>query len=358
MTASELDSISEAVFPKNVESYWSIFCWLEAGAILVSIPIAWVVANPSLWDALLYTLIGGLALSPLCLIFAGTQTDYLHRQFGNVHLDDETISVFDRTHGCDYTAKLADCRWFIGSRTWATVPFHGSSFGWGSAEALLIVFPDAIRTPEHCAGKAEYAEGPAIVAVGLTSETRLQWEQVLWRMGIEKDVHRESLSPSFSQEFLIFWGIFILAASWSLGLGMGRTVDDLLIRWSVPADIAQGIAFSLFVPGTIWLAMLLWFVPMLCWTEHQYERGRDRDIVMGICVFTVILIAVCWSMVGNGNNDWTARSALAATLVNTVMAIGMALVVWRLLAEPRNEEEVQSQPEGCAKTKTLTEPQS
>ena len=107
------EPISEPLFPKNASSYWSLFFWLEIGAIIVSFPIALTVAWPFLWDTIPYMLIGGLALSPLCLIFAGTQTNYLHRKLGNVNFDGETISVFDKAHHCKYVAKLCDCRWFI-----------------------------------------------------------------------------------------------------------------------------------------------------------------------------------------------------------------------------------------------------
>jgi len=289
-------------------------------------------------------LIGGLALSPLCLIFAGTQTNYLHRKLGNVNFDGETISVFDKPHHCEYIAKLCDCRWFIGSRSWATVPIRENLIGTGNGEAILIVFPDSIRTPEYRAHKTVFAEGPAIVAVGLTPETRLQWEKAIWQSSVERDVQRESLPAPLSWEFSVFSTVIILPTSWFLGHWASRTLENLLLQWSVPADIAQGISFPFFVPGVIWIAAILLMFPMFRQMKldvHQPKRDSllQYQAVLSIMIVSVLLIGACWNMVGKG--IWTERSAIAATVVNVVLAIGICVAFWFLLAEPKKENQSQ-----------------
>ena len=273
----DLEPISESLFPKSAAAYWSIFAQLQVAACLVSLPVALTVAWPFFWDAVLYTFIGGLALSPICLIFAGTQTDYLHRKLGTVHFDGETVSVYDKEYGSPYSAKLADCRWFVGNRAWATVPLRGNLICTGFGKALLIVFPESIKTPEYRVRKMVYAVGPAIVAVGLTPETRRQWEYVINWLGPERDLRRESLASPVSVEFTVLWTFMMLPVSWFIGLWSSRAMDNLLTQWNVPADIALGISFPLFVPGTIWIGILLIAFPVIRRTEqgvHQSRRGR------------------------------------------------------------------------------------
>ena len=338
--SSNPEPISEPLFPKNVSSYLTLFIGLEIGALIISFPVALTAAWPSLWESVLYTLIGGLALSPLCLIFAATQTDYLHQKLGNVNFDGEAISVFDKAHHCEYTAKLCDCRWFIGSRSWATVPVRKNLIGTGNGEAILIVFPDSIRTPEYRVHKTEYAEGPAIVAVGLTPEKRLRWEQVIWQSNVERDVRRESLTPPLSNEFSVLWTVFVLPTSWFFCLWVSRTIDSLLKQLNIPADIAQGISFPIFVPGVVWVIAFLLLFPMSWRKEldvHQHKRERYIQFksVLSICIVTGMIIAACWSIVGN--DIWTTRSAIAATVFNVVLAIGICIALWFLLAESNKE---------------------
>ena len=334
-----MEPISESLFPKNASSFWSIFFQLEIIALLASVPIALIAAWPA--DLLFNVLIGGLALSPICLIFAGTQLHYLHQKMGSVHFDGETIFVYDKAHCQKYAAKLADCRWFFGSRTWGTVPLRGNLIFTGIGQSLLIVFPDSLRTPEYRVQKAAYAEGPAIVAVGLTPETRFQWTNILEQLNIEKDTRRESLSPPISKELGMLWAILALPISWFLGLWVSRGIHNFLTQWNVPADIASGISFPFFVPGVIYIVCILCAFPFLWRTGqdvHQVKRGKltQWNAILRICSVIGVMVAGCWSMIGR--QGWTEHSAIAATVVNIIMGIVILVAYWRLLATPPKNE--------------------
>ena len=348
-------SISESLYPKTASAYWSIFLPLQAGAFIIAAPIAWAVASP-FWDwAALYTLIGGLVLSPLCLIFAATHLGYLHRTLGTVHFDGESLSIFDRERDRTYSANLADCRWFIGSRAWATIPCRDNLFDIRTGNTILIVFPDSIRIPEYSTskrGRRRRLVGtvPAIIDVGHTPETRFQWEQALGRLNVEKNVQRESLTPPFSQTFLNLWGLIALPVSFFGGLRTARAVKYLLMLWNVPADVAFGIAFPLFMPGVIHIFLFLDFFPFL-WRPQQdvyrVERGRARQwrwIFQFCCVHAVFIIPCFWTI--NGVNGWTVRSAIAATIVCIASGLVVTVMGWQVFAAPRKDEGVDSVPRG------------
>ena len=307
------------------------------GVVLISTSLVFILLGSVILDVrdiLLYSFIVGLVETPFCLFFAGTQIGYLHKKLGNVYFDGETISIFDPTHGCDYTAKLADCQWFVGSRTWATVPFREYLFGIGTGKALLIVFPDSIRTPELRIGQEDYAEGPVIIAVGLTIETRFQWEQAIERLRVEKDTRRESLSPPVSLEFLTMWMFVAFGISWWTGIGISSMTLLLLTQWNVPADIAIGISFPLFIPGTINMFVFLVLVSS-CWREkqdvHRVPRGRKHQwqAITGIGCAHGLVVLKLWM---GGGNDWTARSSIIATVICIAMAIVFMVASWQIFA--------------------------
>jgi len=268
-----------------------------------------------------------------------------------VQFDGETISIFDPKHQRDYVAKLSDCRWFVGGETWVTVPCRHNSFYTGTGETLLIVFPDSIQTPEFRSGKrgrTVHPAGPAIAAIGFTPETRLQWEQAIARLNVIRDEHLESLATPLSQTFLNSWTILALAASWFIGLWLGRGAQHLLTQWNVPADIEAGISFPLFMPGVIYIFCFLNCIPLFWRTQqvvHQVERGLFAQLkaVIGFVAVHAFIIGAMWSIIGEANN-WTARSAIAATMFCVVMAIILIAVYWRLLAESQKEDNAMPSP--------------
>ncbi len=336
-----VDPISEAVFPKTAASYWSIFFQLEIFGVAVLSPLTLAAAWPFMGEAVLFSLIAGAIIAPICLIFAGTQNGYLHRKFGKVDFDGGIVSVFDPFCNRTYSARLADCRWFAGDRTWATVPFRNNLIGIGGGKSLLIVFPKSVRTDEIYSGRAAYAEGPVIVAVGHTFETRLQWESVFERLGLEKDEHRESLYPPVSPEFFLAWFFLVLFSIFIFGHPVLRSIESSLSQWNVPIDIVNGITFALFMPGSVNLCGLLAVVPAYWRTDpdvHQIKRGGSIQWanVIGYGCVLGYFIYVYWSMVGM--RGWTENSAMAATVMNVVMGIAVMIVFWCLLAEPRKKD--------------------
>ena len=266
-----------------------------------------------------------------------------------VQFDGVTITIFDPKHDRNYIAKLADCRWFVGGETWVTVPCRHNSFYTGTGETLLIVFPDSIQTPEFYSGKGGrtvHPAGPAIAAVGFTPETRLLWEQAIARLNVVRDEHLESLPSPMSQTFLNSWAILALAASVFLGLCLSSGTHHLLTQWNVPIDIATGISFSLFMPGVFYILCFLSSIPFFWRTRqvvHQVERGIFTQLkaVFGFVVVHIFIIGAIWSTIDEANN-WTARSAIAATVFCVVMAIILIVVSWRFLAEPNKEDDAMS----------------
>ena len=260
-------------------------------------------------------------------------TEPLYR--GNAHFDGETISVFNRKYHEEYTAKLADCQWFVGRRTWATLTCCRNWFGFGTGEALLIVFPYSINITT---GQMFYDRGPAIAAVGLTIETRFQWEQAIERLNVERVVDRELYAPLLSGTFAVFWTLFSLAASGCMVWWIAWTAHHLLTRWNAPADITAGIMLSIIV-GSLYIFFFLLAVPLF-WqalqpTVYQIVRFARVRFVLGVCVAHVIILSVPWLAIGE--NDWTVRSAVIATAFYVVMCIILIAVYWRLLAEPRKD---------------------
>ena len=340
--STQPDSISEPLFPKKATAYWTgtllvmgVVCLAVFYIVFSLIFEAMAETTQALIAGTFWAFIVGLII----LIFAATNLGFLRKKFGNVHFDGETISIFDRRRICGFTARLADCRWFIGNRTWATVPPRDNLFGIGTGKTILIVFPDSVRTSET----AVYGEGPAIVAVGLTHETRFQWEQVIYQLSVEKDVDRELLAPPVSQTFWGFWMLCALPLSWFWGMRISIISEHLLTKWNVPADIALGISFPLFVPGIIIIFLLLVVVPYL-WRKRQdvYHAKSDRDsqwaLATPISVGCVLFIFRFWmvAIFGNGN-DWTYRSAIAATLVCVMMGLALFFVFWKFLVKPRKD---------------------
>ena len=296
----------------------------------------------TLLEAILAATFWSVCIGLVILIFAATNVGYLRRKMGNVEFDGETVSVFDHASERNYSAKLADCRWFVGSQTWATIPNRNNLCGSGTGEAILIAFPDTIRTPELRVYKTIYAEGPVIIAVGLTFETRFQWEQAIERLNVERDDHRASLPSPLSQEFATLLVMLGLPGSFLLGFWGSITVQNLLIQWLVPGDIARGISFPLFVPGVIYLILFLVVVPSLGRKQRDVHLIKDQrrlsaqwNAVLGLCIVQVFTIPGLWQMVGR--NDWTVRSAIIATAICIVMAIVSIAVFWRLLAEPHKD---------------------
>jgi hypothetical protein len=327
---SESCSITEPVFPKNASSYWMLFFKWEGITLIALFFFLLAGTWPSIGEAILYTLIGGLALSPIFLIVAVIRTHWLHRKLGVVQFDGEVISVYDRKRLHFYAAKLADCRWFVGNRTWATIPMTNL---YSSGESLLIVFPDSIQA-EYRHQNTAYGKCSAIVSVGQSLETRIQWEEAIQRLNVEKDTTRES-SFLMSQGFVHLWALIIFPASWFLGLWTGRAIRMLLMQWNVPVDIAEGIAFPFFVPGMVWILCFLGIVPMLFWLPRQslYKPNKTAILhpVLGFWGTVSVVIVCYWGMVGK--NDWTTHSAIAATIVNIAIAIGVFATFWWLLAK-------------------------
>jgi hypothetical protein len=355
MQPQPLKPFSEPLFPKSTSAYWSKTFMLAMVVCLAVFSVVFYIglelgaekidAN-AIMAATFWSVIVGLIL----LIFATTNVRYLRRALGEIHFDGEAISIFDQNRKQMYTANLADCRWFVGSQTWATVPSRHNLFGAGTGEALLIVFPDSTRTPKIRFSKRDrdtlYISGPAIAAVGLTHETRLQWEQALERWNVEKDMRRESLSPPVSQTFFWFWSLLSFPISWFLARGLGRACQDMLIQWNVPADIAEGIAFPLFVPGVIYLLICLNTIPAVWRTQqdvYQQERGwlQQWQSVLFPCFFSAIFIVGFWECIGQ-KIGWTERSAIAATVMCVIEGLMMIVISWRLLAEPPQVSEPQS----------------
>jgi hypothetical protein len=209
------DSISEPLFPKSASARWSMFLTFEMIAVLLLFGIfalmlykQWGVAN-AIIDGIVGFLLAGLLVSPFCMLLAIVRCYQLRRKAGNVQFDGETISVFEPALLRYHTAKLADCRWFVGSRTWATIPavIRGNMFSVETGEAILIVFPDSVQT-EYCwyskRGKQILAKGTAIAAVGLNPETRFRWEQAIERLNVQRNVDREALAPPMPHGFLVF----------------------------------------------------------------------------------------------------------------------------------------------------------
>jgi hypothetical protein len=200
-------SISEPLFPKSAAAYWLIFFMLEGVMFIVAFctTLFFVELLEALLIALVVAHLASLVIAPFFLIFSIIPIGYLRQKMGYVHFNGETISVFDGTFDREYAANLSDCRWFVGRKTWVTVPIRGNLFGAGPDESLLIVFPDFIKTPEYRIGRRMYAEGPAIIAVGLTLEARFKWEQTIERLNVERDVYRETTAPPMSMFFAMLW---------------------------------------------------------------------------------------------------------------------------------------------------------
>jgi hypothetical protein len=312
------------------------------------------------------------------LIFAATNVRHLRRKLGNVHFDGETVSIYCPTHRRTYAARLADCRWFVGNQTWATIPCRDNLVGIGTGKVLLIVFPDSVQTPAFYTGRRRHRTyhpaGPAIAAVGLTVETRFQWEQAIERLNVEKDSHREAFSP-MSETFLTFWILFSLAAPWFPGVWISRAVHHLLTLWNVPADIVSGISVPSFILGVIYIFIFLMALPYFLWKQPStdenerdelpgLERFRQEDIVavptkilpllwyfltapalppqwravIGLGSLHTFLIIAFWYF-ADGNN-WTVFSAITATAFSVVIYAVFTAVAWCLLAKPREDDAV------------------
>ena len=338
------DSISEPLFPKSASARWSMFLTLEMIACLVlffGILILVSEKQCTIEDGIGGFFCAGLFVSPFCMLLAIVRCYQLRRKAGNVQFDGETISVFEPALLRYHAAKLTDCRWFVGSRMWATIPavIRGNMFSVETGEAILIVFPDSVQTEYRLRGKRStqiLGKGTAIAAVGLNPETRSQWEQVIERLNVQRDVDHEVLAPPMSHGFLTSWVILTFPLSFVLGLLIVSTVKELLILGSIPADIASGISFPLFVPGVIYLLYFVAILPSFWRTLPDiYQVNRDRsdiqrikrNCIIVICIVHGIVIHSVWEM--NKTNDWTERSMIAATVVCVIMGLAAIVAFWR-----------------------------
>ena len=341
------DPISEPLFPNSASARWSMFLTFAMIAVLLFFGIfasilykQWGAENAMI-NGIVGFLLAGLLVSPFCMLLAIVRCYQLRRKAGNVQFDGETISVFEPALLRYHAAKLTDCRWFVGSRTWATIPavIRGNMFSIETGEAILIVFPDSVQTEYRLRGKRStqiLAKGTAIAAVGLNIETRFQWEQAIERLNVQRDVDREALAPPISPGFFMFWTILAFPLSFVLGLLIANTTQELLILGNIPADIARGISFPLIVPGVIYLLYFVAILPSFWRTQPDiYQVNRDRsdiqrikrNCIIGICVTHGVVIHSVWGM--NKANDWTERAMIAATVVCVIMALAAIVALWR-----------------------------
>lgn len=332
-----LNDIAEPLFLKNAAAYWRIVFYLEGILFPFSLLMVLTVPDYTFLGKIIFVSITSLALFPLCLIFAGTQVAYLHQKIGKVYYDGETVSLFDRACNHTYSAKLADCRWFIGSRTWATVPQRVDTFGLGTGKAFLIVFPDSIkkkwvglkRRKWQITRYESFFGGPVIVAAGLTPETRLQWEQAAARWDVEEDA-RLSSKPPLSTEFISLWLLLSGFGSLFLGGGIAKSILVLSNLGAVPVDIAKGIALPFVMPGFMYLFLLLFRLPffgrrqeLIFYVKRFFRYAGHRmftplETMAALSVPSICVLIGYWEMIDR-MNDWTQRSASVATFVIAAM---------------------------------------
>lgn len=335
------EPISEPMFPQASASYWTVFLWLATGGFVAATPIVLTATWPIGKDLLAGYAVAAFWIVPICLIFARTQSSYLKRKMGRVDFDGETVTVYDDIGIPVYETELAECRWFSGNRSWATVPYGSNwSASCGFKKVFLIEFPSRFRTPERSCGKnTSYAEGPVIAAVGLTEETRRYWEDVFYRTGLGRNEKRETQPAPFSETCLIMLAIFMIPGSFFLTMFIAGFVDSHLLEAGVSRDIATGISFPLFMPGTLFLILVLAFVPMFSRRNVEVRRiirpmGYRLGIWWSVGVFTAISLFGFLSSDVEQHAGWTMRTKIAGTLTTSCMAAATTVFLFRSLREP------------------------
>ena len=279
MQYDEPETISESLFPMYGETFWWNFAAMEFLGVGASSPFILAVTDLSLFPSIVGFIAVALILAPIIFVITFISSRRRHRKGGSVTFHDGLLSVHHHFGGnhCFCSEKLSECRWFRGSRSWATVPWNTDPFGsWFTGRSLLIEFPARCRTePRYKTDKkgnktVKYPAGPIIVAVGHAPETEQQWESLLFQLGIRHDEQREAQAPPMTDECVLTAIAATFACCLAVSYGFAKLLRDALLRWQVPMDVADGVLICIIVSGIA--------LPMFTLMAFVYLRRRDQDV--------------------------------------------------------------------------------
>lgn len=348
----------EALYSKTAPTFWTTLAMWNLGLLIVATPFVMSALGPSAsavaLSILLRFFIVESVLFPLCWFITEIRIRQLRQANGTITLDERTVRLSHRFQGdsCYCSADLSECRWFYGSRAWATVPWREHALGpWFEGKSLLLVFPERCRTDDRFVqtkrGKRlMYPPGPVIVSVGNTPESKTHWEEVFFRLGMERAEDLENRPAPIGEGFARTALIFIIPSAFLVSKCLADVLQTTAYRNGFPEDIVGGIRFATIVAGTY-----LGFFSLVAWL---FLRRRDQPIkrsepllnhsgdVLKLGAFLLIFLAVVWFF---GNDlSWTYRTTIIVSASLFLVGIGSGLVFLQCAASP--EKTATDPPDG------------
>lgn len=330
--------MKEPLYRANGWNYLSTFLFLEMFAVGVLSPLVLAATWGNRHDMQIGFGIASLCVFPFCAIVAWSHNRFAQKKSGFVLLEDETVHIFERDDEppC-YSAPISECRWFYGGRSWATWPVSEKVFRIQiGPKAIILEFPEDCVIPERQSGKSVTPEQPVIVAVGLTNETRQEWEEILKQRQVTHHREKERSFAPIPPGMEVVWVIVGSIGCFFLGGSIAIRYEMVLNGLNVPPDIVKGIFYSLILPGLVFWIFVLVVFPLIWWgrqagSRRKLERGspkyrkviKDYWISAIIASFLIILRTGVWI-----GNDLTLRGKIAFTISVLLM---VAFVVWGII---------------------------
>lgn len=179
----------------------------------------------------------------------------------------------------EYIAPLAECRWFYGGRSWATIPLQEEHFQvhLSPTPVLLVEFPASCRIPKRPYGRGEISEQPVIVEVGKTHDTRQEWERALYTHGaVEDEEKRRRFSPISLGGGLLL-GIISVVGGIYLAFYLADIASEWLTRLGFAEQVAKSARMAFIAPGSVFLITMLAFLGMW-WNRKCGVKLVDEEL--------------------------------------------------------------------------------
>ena len=336
-------TIRENAYSTNGWNLLSTFLCNEVMALLISSPIV-LAATWGNMRYTVYTFAGvGVVVMPVCLLLAWSHNRYLQKRGGFVELENDTLHYYENENESPvYSAPFAECLWFVGYRTWATLPRQDNktvvfqiAIG---PQLILLQFPEWLCIPEHRSGKATIAEQPVIVAVGQSQETHEQWAFALENTGVPCDTsrHRRWLAP-ISSGLVMCWLLFYGIVAFLKLPEAARETTRILNARNVPADVADAIGFTVFVPGIIVLLFWICVFP-LAWVNNQTIKRTAKADTKWVALlrfgwFFTVLVVFPWLDIKT-----TFEWKMAYTISTVTMFVVTSVCYWLLMRKSTCKE--------------------
>lgn len=320
-------SLKEPVYRANRWSILSTFLFLEGLFVVIPglvIMAASVRHSGNLFSGFFIMAAVATGLAPIFAAIAHSHEKWLEKRSGEIMVENGMIRIFPgyETRISECRCPISECRWFHGGRSWATFPhYENMAHIEVGPKELLLVFPESCDIPET---RSEPAK-TLIVAVGRTKESRGEWEKIIAEHRIPCDMKRNSsLSPMSTGGMVLLVLGSIVGGAWGGGV-LSVALKHRLNGFGCPAEIADGISFSIFLPG-MFLLMLLCMFPVLWWnTRCEISPWRNSWAwVIGVSYVVIKLSVLYWL------SDPPMSQKIAYIASTVVIGFISGLMIWGL----------------------------